>query len=127
MSMPRILLAEDDPLNRDMLSRRLGRSGYDVMTAVDGNEAIAKAIAESPALILMDLQMPGVDGWGATAQLKHTATTCGIPIIGLTATIEANDRDKAAAAGFAELVEKPVIYDALLATMRRLLGEPEGR
>jgi CheY-like chemotaxis protein len=124
--MTRILLAEDDPLNRDMLSRRLTRSGYEVITAVDGEDAVAKANNAHPALILMDMQMPRLDGWGATAQLKADAGTSDIPVIGLTATIEANDRVKAIAAGFVELVEKPVIYDALLATMRELLGESEG-
>src|SRR6516162_1110312 len=95
----KILLVEDNELNRDMLSRRLERKGYQVVIAVDGGQGVALAQSELPDLILMDMDLPVVDGWQATQQLKATPATAAIPIIALTAHAMAGDREKALQAG----------------------------
>src|SRR5919197_4922762 len=97
--MPKILLVEDNEMNRDMLSRRLQRRGYDVIIAVDGGQGVALAQAERPDLILMDMSLPVLDGWQATRQLKADPETSGIPIIGLTAHAMAGDQQRAMEAG----------------------------
>src|SRR5215211_1217217 len=97
--MFKILLVEDNEDNRDMLIRRLQRRGYEVLVAVDGAEGIAKAEADSPDLILMDMGLPVIDGWEATSKLKSTSHTRSIPIIGLSANAMAGDREKGLAAG----------------------------
>ena len=120
--MPKILLVEDNEMNRDMLSRRLQKQGYEVVIAVDGEEGVAKAQSEAPALILMDMSLPGVDGWEATRRLKTAAQTQNIPVIALTAHAMADDRDKALAAGCDDFDTKPVELPRLLSKILALLG-----
>ena len=120
--MTKILLIEDNEMNRDMLSRRLQKQGYEVVIAVDGEEGVAKAQSEAPALILMDMSLPGVDGWEATRRLKTAAQTRNIPVIALTAHAMADDRDKALAAGCDDFDTKPVELPRLLSKILALLG-----
>ena len=120
--MAKILLVEDNEMNRDMLSRRLIRRGYEVLTAVDGEQGVAMATAESPALILMDMSLPVLDGWEATRRVKANEATRGIPVIALTAHAMAGDRDKAIAAGADDFDTKPIELDRLLAKMEALLN-----
>ena len=120
--MAKILLVEDNEMNRDMLSRRLIRRGYEVLTAVDGEQGVAMATAESPALILMDMSLPVLDGWEATRRVKANEATRGIPVIALTAHAMAGDRDKAMAAGADDFDTKPIELDRLLGKMEALLG-----
>ena len=120
--MTKILLIEDNEMNRDMLSRRLQKQGYEVVIAVDGEEGVAKAQSEAPALILMDMSLPGVDGWEATRRLKTAAQTQNIPVIALTAHAMAGDRDKALAAGCDDFDTKPVELPRLLSKILALLG-----
>jgi two-component system, cell cycle response regulator DivK len=120
--MTKILLVEDNEMNRDMLSRRLQKQGYEVVLAVDGEEGVAKAQSDSPALILMDMSLPGVDGWEATRRLKAAAQTQKIPIIALTAHAMTDDRDKALAAGCDDFDTKPVELPRLLSKIQALLG-----
>jgi two-component system cell cycle response regulator DivK len=119
--MPKILLIEDNEMNRDMLSRRLVRRGYEVAIAVDGEQGLAMARAEAPALVLMDMSLPGIDGWEVTRQLKAAPETRGIPVIGLTAHAMAGDRDKALAAGCDDFDTKPVELTRLLEKIEALL------
>jgi CheY-like chemotaxis protein len=121
--MTKILLIEDNEMNRDMLSRRLQKQGYEVVIAVDGEEGVAKAQSEAPALILMDMSLPGVDGWEATRRLKTAARTQNIPVIALTAHAMAGDRDKALAAGCDDFDTKPVELPRLLSKILALLGQ----
>lgn len=118
----RILLVEDNEANRDMLSRRLLRRGYEILIAVDGREGIEMAAKEHPDLILMDLSMPLVDGWEATRILKGSEETSSIPIIALSAHAMAGDREKALAAGCDEFDTKPIDLARLLEEMEALLG-----
>ena len=120
--MTKILLVEDNEMNRDMLSRRLHKVGYEVVLAVDGEEGVAKAQAEAPALILMDMSLPGIDGWEATRRLKAADQTQKIPIIALTAHAMTDDRDKALAAGCDDFDTKPVELARLLSKIKALLG-----
>ena len=120
--MSKILLVEDNEMNRDMLSRRLQKKGYDVIIAVDGEEGLAKAQSEGPNLILMDMSLPGIDGWEATRRLKASADTRAIPIIALTAHAMTDDRDKALAAGCEDFDTKPVELPRLLAKIEQWLG-----
>jgi CheY-like chemotaxis protein len=124
--MAKILLVEDNEMNRDMLSRRLERKGYSVSIAVDGGEGVTKARAEKPDLILMDMSLPVVDGWEATRQLKADAATQGIPVIALTAHAMASDEQKSREAGCDDFDTKPVELPRLLEKMERLLGTPRG-
>jgi len=119
--LPKILLVEDNEMNRDMLSRRLLKRGFQVVTAVDGVAAVEMALSETPDLILMDLRLPLVDGWEATRRIKGSDTTCGIPIIALTADAMTEDRDKALAAGCDDYDPKPVELERLLSKIRALL------
>jgi two-component system cell cycle response regulator DivK len=121
--MPKILLIEDNEMNRDMLSRRLVRRGYEVAIAVDGEQGLAMARAEAPALVLMDMSLPGIDGWEVTRQLKASPETRGIPVIGLTAHAMAGDRDKALAAGCDDFDTKPVELTRLLEKIEALLRQ----
>ena len=121
--MAKILLVEDNEMNRDMLSRRLERRGYEVALAVDGNEGLEKARSEQPHLILMDMSLPGLDGWEATRQLKEDGATSGIPVIALTAHAMAGDREKALAAGCDDYDTKPVDFKRLLGKIQALLEE----
>ena len=119
--MPKILLVEDNEMNRDMLSRRLLRKGFEVVIAEDGALGVARATSESPALILMDMSLSVIDGWEATRRLKADATTAHIPIIALTAHAMSEDRDKAMAAGCDDYDTKPIDLDRLLAKIAGLL------
>ncbi len=120
--LAKILLVEDNELNRDMLSRRLKRRGFDVVIAVDGEEGIAKAREERPALILMDMSLPKIDGWEATRQLKTDEELKAIPIIALTAHAMRGDREKALEVGCDDYDTKPVDLPRLLEKMQALLG-----
>ena len=120
--MPKILLVEDNEMNRDMLSRRLQRRGYEVVIAVDGQQGVAKAQSESPDLILMDMSLPVIDGWEATRALKAAEETRDIPVIALTAHAMSTDRDKALEAGCDDYDTKPIELPRLLGKMEALLG-----
>jgi CheY-like chemotaxis protein len=120
--MPKILLVEDQEMNRDMLSRRLKKRGYEVSIAVDGAEGLEKARAEAPELILMDMSLPVIDGWEATRRLKADEATRGIPVVALTAHAMSTDREKALEAGCDAYETKPVELPRLLETMEKLLG-----
>ena len=119
--MPKILLVEDNEMNRDMLSRRLARRGYEVVIAVDGEQGVAMARSATPALILMDMSLPGLDGWDATRQIKAALETQAIPVIALTAHAMSGDREKAIAAGCDDFDTKPVDLDRLLGKIEALL------
>jgi two-component system, cell cycle response regulator DivK len=112
--MPRILLVEDNEMNRDMLSRRLSRKGYEVVVAVDGQEGVERARSEAPDLILMDMSLPVKDGWTATREIKADAATAAIPIIALTAHAMSGDREKALEAGCDDYDTKPIELTRLL-------------
>jgi two-component system cell cycle response regulator DivK len=118
----KILLVEDNEMNRDMLSRRLGRRGYDVIVAVNGEEGVARAKADAPDLIVMDLSLPGIDGWEATRRLKAATETRAIPVLALTAHAMAGDREKALAAGCDDFDTKPVDLPRLVSKVEALLG-----
>ena len=120
--MARILLVEDNEMNRDMLSRRLVRRGYEVVIAVDGAEGVDIATAQKPDLILMDMSLPVMDGWEATRRLKAAEDTAAIPVIALTAHAMDSDREKAMAAGCDDYDTKPVELDRLLGKIEQLLG-----
>jgi CheY-like chemotaxis protein len=122
--MAKILIVEDNEMNRDMLSRRLARRGYEIAVAVDGEAGVAAASAESPDLILMDMSLPVMDGWEATRRIKAQARTGAIPVIGLTAHAMAGDRDKALAAGCDDYDTKPVELPRLIEKIEALLGRP---
>ena len=124
--MAKILLVEDNEMNRDMLSRRLVKRGYDVAIALDGEQGLTMACTETPALILMDMSLPGIDGWEATRQLKAAPETQGIPVIALTAHAMSGDREKAMAAGCDDFDTKPVDLTRLLAKIEALLGRATG-
>jgi CheY-like chemotaxis protein len=121
--MPRILLVEDNEMNRDMLSRRLARREYEMLVAVDGKEGVMMAGSEAPDLILMDMSLPVMDGWEATRQLKASPKTKAIPIIALTAHAMSGDREKAMEAGCDDYDTKPIELPRLLAKMEALLGD----
>ena len=119
--MATILLVEDNEMNRDMLSRRLQRKGYEVTVAVDGQEGLDLAAATSPDLILMDMSLPVMDGWEATRTLKADEATRSIPVVALTAHAMSTDREKALAAGCDAYETKPVELPRLIETMEKLL------
>jgi CheY-like chemotaxis protein len=119
--MPRILLVEDNEMNRDMLSRRLIRRGYEVTLAVDGAEGVARAKADLPDLILMDMSLPVMDGWDASRALKGDPVTARIPVIALTAHAMAADEQRAREAGCDDFDTKPVELDRLLGKITVLL------
>ena len=121
--MSRILLVEDNELNRDMLSRRLERRGYQVIIAVDGEEGVKKAQFEAPDLILMDMSLPLLDGWEATRLLKAAPETQSIPIIALTAHAMSGDRELAIKAGCDDYDTKPIELPRLLEKIQPLLGD----
>ena len=120
--MAKILLVEDNEMNRDMLSRRLERRGYEVVIAVDGAEGVDKAGTEAPALILMDMSLPVVDGWDATRRIKAAPATRAIPVIALTAHAMSGDREKAVEAGCDDFDTKPVDLTRLLGKIEALLA-----
>jgi two-component system cell cycle response regulator DivK len=119
--MPKILLVEDNEMNRDMLSRRLIRSGYEVVLAVDGAQGVALAASEAPDVVLMDMSLPVLDGWEATRRLKSDPKTRVLPVIALTAHAMAGDEEKARQAGCDDFDTKPVEYTRLLAKIEGLL------
>ena len=120
--MPKILLVEDNEMNRDMLSRRLVRGGYKVIIATDGARGVAMATSDRPDLILMDMSLPVIDGWEATRRIKATPELRKIPIIALTAHAMATDRDKALEAGCDEYDTKPIELQRLLGKIETLLA-----
>ena len=119
--MPRILLVEDNEMNRDMLSRRLIRNGYEVITAVDGQQGAEMALSELPDLILMDMSLPVIDGWEATRRIKANDATRKIPVIALTAHAMAGDREKAMEVGCDDYDTKPIELSRLLGKIAALL------
>jgi two-component system cell cycle response regulator DivK len=121
--MAKILLVEDNEMNRDMLSRRLSKRGYEVVMAVDGKEGVDAANAQQPDLILLDMSLPVLDGWEAAEILKHDPATVAIPIIALTAHALAGDREKALEAGCDDYDTKPVDLQRLLEKIEALLPD----
>jgi two-component system cell cycle response regulator DivK len=123
--MNKILLVEDNEMNRDMLTRRLERKGFEVVIAVDGKAGVDMASSASPDIILMDLSLPVMDGWEATRQIKADPATQGIPLIALTAHAMAGDEQKAREAGCDDYDTKPVDLKRLLGKIGNLLGSSE--
>jgi two-component system, cell cycle response regulator DivK len=121
LAMKKILLIEDNELNRDMLSRRLQKRGYEVVMAADGETGVAMAQAAAPGLILMDVSLPGIDGWEATRRLRAAPETRHIPIVALTAYTTSGDREKALAAGCDDFDTKPIDLPRLLGKIETLL------
>lgn len=119
----KVLLVEDNEMNRDMLSRRLQRLGYHVLIAVDGAQGVSMTLAERPNIVLMDMSLPVMDGWEATQQLKSNPHTCNIPVIALTAHAMAGDREKAPAIGCNDYDTKPIELPRLLNKMNTLLTQ----
>jgi len=120
--MARILLVEDNEMNRDMLSRRLTKRGHEVVIAVDGQQGVDMAASEKPEIILLDMSLPVMDGWEAAKRLKADAATSSIPIIALTAHAMAGDREKCLAVGTDDYDTKPVDFKRLLGKIEALLG-----
>ena len=120
--MTKVLLVEDNEMNRDMLSRRLMRRGFEVVFAVNGKDGVDLAKSEKPDIILMDMSLPVMDGWEATRCVKSDAATRAVPVIGLTAHAMSGDREKALEAGCDDYDTKPVEFDRLIEKMERLLG-----
>lgn len=118
----RILIVEDNELNRDMLARRLQRAGYEVALASDGEEGVALALQLVPDLVIMDLSLPKLDGWAATAQIKSTAATAAVPVLALTAHAMDSDRQRALDAGCDDYDTKPVEIARLLEKIRALIA-----
>jgi two-component system cell cycle response regulator DivK len=119
--MQKILLVEDNDMNRDMLSRRLIRNGYEVCLAMDGQQGVDMAVSEKPDLILMDMSLPVIDGWEATRRIKANDATRGIPVIALTAHAMAGDREKAMEVGCDDYDTKPIELSRLLGKIAVLL------
>jgi two-component system, cell cycle response regulator DivK len=120
--MTKILVVEDNEMNLDMLSRRLGRNGYEVVAAQDGAAGVAKAQSENPQIILMDMSLPVLDGWEATRRLKADPATRDIPVIALTAHAMTEDKEKAMAAGCDDYDTKPIDLPRLLEKIKKLLS-----
>jgi CheY-like chemotaxis protein len=125
--MHKILLVEDNEMNRDMLSRRLERKGYRVVIAVDGQSGVELAGTEAPDLVLMDMSLPVLDGWEATRRLKGDPATAHLPVIALTAHAMSGDRERALAAGCDDYDTKPIELPRLLGKIEALLGAPSAR
>jgi CheY-like chemotaxis protein len=125
--VPKVLLVEDNEESRDGLARHLRRKGYEILLAVDGREGVDMVRAEAPDLILMDMSLPGLDGWEATRQLKAAPQTRGIPVIALTAHAMAGDREKALEVGCDDYDTKPVEFSRLLGKIESLLREKAAR
>ena len=124
--MAKILLVEDNEMNRDMLSRRLIRNGHQVVIAIDGQQGVSMALSELPDLILMDMSLPVIDGWEATRRVRANDATRKIPVIALTAHAMSGDREKAMEAGCDDYDTKPVEITRLLGKMTALLGSTAG-
>jgi len=125
--MAKILLVEDNEMNRDMLARRLARRGYEVVSAVDGQQGLALARSESPDLILMDMDLPVLDGWEATRELRAAPETRVIPVIAITAHAMVGERDKAMQAGCNDFDTKPIDFPRLLEKIEAILGNEAAR
>jgi len=121
--MKKLLLVEDNEMNRDMLSRRLARRGYEIFIATDGAQGIAEAVRQAPDLIIMDMSLPVLDGWEATRRLKQSDETKSIPVLALTAHAMAGERDRALEAGCNDYDTKPVDFTRLLGKIENLLPE----
>lgn len=121
--MPKILLVEDNEMNRDMLSRRLQKRGYEIVMAFDGAQGVESALTTAPDLILMDMSLPVIDGWEATRRIKANSSTQKIPIIALTAHAMSDDRAKAMEAGCDEYDTKPIDLERLLPKIETLLNQ----
>ena len=119
--MAKLLLVEDNEMNRDMLSRRLIRRGYEVAIAVDGDQGLTMAQSEKPDLVLMDMSLPVIDGWEATRRIKSSEETRHLPVIGLTAHAMAGDREKALEAGCDDYDTKPIELERLIGKIKALL------
>ena len=124
--MAKVLLVEDNEMNRDMLSRRLIRRGFQVVFAMDGQQGVDLARSERPDIILMDMSLPVIDGWEATRRVKADDATRSVPLIGLTAHAMAGDREKAIEAGCDDYDTKPVELDRLIGKIERLIGAAKG-
>lgn len=122
--MKKLLLVEDNEMNRDMLSRRLERRGFQVLVAIDGEQGIAQAVAHAPDLIIMDMSLPVLDGWESTRRLKAQERTRGIPVLALTAHAMSGERERALAAGCDDYDTKPVDFARLLGKIESLLPAP---
>ena len=122
--MPKILLIEDNEMNRDMLSRRLTRKGFHILVAEDGRKGLEMIRSEQPDLVLMDMNLPEIDGWNATKTMKHEEGTKHIPVIALTSHAMTGDQERAYEAGCDEYEPKPIDFSALLLKIHRLLAEP---
>jgi CheY-like chemotaxis protein len=122
--LPLILIVEDNPMNRDMLSRRLQRRGFEVIAAEDGERGLEVAAARRPDLILLDISLPGIDGWEVVRRLKAAEATRPIPVMALTAHAMVGDRERALAAGCDEYDTKPVEMPRLLEKIRAMLAPP---
>lgn len=120
--MTKVLLVEDNEMNRDMLSRRLIKKGFDVVMALDGQQGVDMSVTENPDIILLDMSLPVMDGWTAAGHMKSNEETKAIPVIALTAHAMAEDKDKALAAGCDEYDTKPIDLKRLLSIMERLLN-----
>ncbi len=118
--MPKVLLVEDNEMNRDMLSRRLARRGFEVVVAVDGAEGVALSKSENPDIVLMDMSLPVMNGWEATRAIKSDPATANVPVIALTAHSMPGDREQAIAAGCNDYDVKPVDLPRLLGKMSAL-------
>jgi two-component system, cell cycle response regulator DivK len=125
--LSKILLVEDNEMNRDMLTRRLQRRGYEVVIAVDGAQGLAMAQSESPALILMDISLPVLDGWEATRRLKVAPETKSIPVIALTAHAMSGDRERCIEAGCDDFDTKPVEIARLVGKIETLLNQSKAQ
>jgi CheY-like chemotaxis protein len=123
--MAKILIVEDNELNRDMLSRRLIRKGYEIVLAVDGLQGVEMAESEKPDLILMDMSLPVLSGWDATKRLKSSYVTASIPVIALTAHAMSSDREQALEAGCDDFDTKPIELDRLLQKINLVLRGPD--
>ena len=123
--MAKILLIEDNEMNRDMLSRRLERRGYEVRGAVDGEQGVAMAQSETPDLILMDMSLPVLDGWEATRQIKASPATRAVPVIALTAHAMAGDRERALEVGCDDFDTKPIDLARLLQKIEALIARTD--
>jgi two-component system cell cycle response regulator DivK len=125
--MPRILLVEDNEMNRDMLSRRLEKKGFEVLFAMDGAEGVEKALSSKPDLVLMDMNLPVLDGWAATRMIKADPNGRALPVIGLSAHAMQGDRDKGLSAGCDDYDVKPVEFTRLLNKIETLLALAAGK
>lgn len=121
--MTKVLLVEDNEMNRDMLSRRLTKKGFEVIMAVDGQQGVDMSATENPDIILLDMSLPVMDGWTAAGHMKNNEETKHIPVIALTAHAMAEDKDKALAAGCDEYDTKPIDLKRLLSIMDKLLNQ----